>query len=121
MDKNKLAAWFLRVGLAFAFLYPAISAFASPLTWQGFIPFWMIGLVNVKIFLLVYSSFEILLAILLLLGKQLFTVSIICVLILFLIVIFNFSAMEIVFRDVSLAFAAIALAILIKKQKINVI
>ena len=119
MDKNKLAVWILRIGLALAFLYPAISAFASPLTWEGFIPYWIVSLVNVKIFLPVYSSFEILLAVLLLLGRKLYFVSLICAIILFLIVIFNFSAMEIVFRDISLGLAALSLAILTKKQKNN--
>ena len=60
---------FLRVGLAFVFLYAGIAALGNPDAWSGSFPLWLTG-----------------------------------------VIVFNLGALDIVFRDVGLFFAALALA-----------
>ena len=38
MEKEKIASLFLRLGIAFSFIYVAFSAFINPTNWLGFIP-----------------------------------------------------------------------------------
>ncbi len=110
MKKEYLANLFLRIGLAFVFLYAGISAFINPNSWVGFIP--NIGnFITKAILLQVHSIINIILSIWLLSNKKIFYVSIISSIFLFGIIIFNLNSLEIVFRDVAILLMAIALCV----------
>lgn len=110
---NKVS-FFLRFGIAFSFLYTAVSSFLSPNSWIGFFPMFLRDLIPANILLLIFSIFEIILALWLISNKAIFYASILSSFTLLGIIIFNFSSFDIVFRDVTILFAALALAFLSK-------
>src|SRR3989344_8732086 len=103
----------LRVGVAFAFLYPAISAYFTPDSWIGYFPSFLLDAAAGKELLLlhVFGAVEIVIALWILSGKKIFLPSALATLMLIGIVVFNFSQMEVVFRDLAIATASAALAI----------
>ena len=103
----------LRLGLAFSFIYVAISSFLNPSSWIGFFP----GFLQKDNILTAFSVYEIILGIWILSGKKLFYSSILAGLTLFGIIISNFGAFDIVFRDITILFMAIALALLSRDNK----
>lgn len=111
-DKQKIVEWLLRVALAFAFLYVAVASFRDPFSWIGFFPQFLRDLVPAQTLLTGFSIFEIVLGLWLLSGKWLKFASLLAAATLAGIVLFNWGARDIVFRDVSLALAALALTAL---------
>lgn len=105
----------LRIGLAFGFTYAAIASLVNPQAWVGFFPFWLRSLVAEPILLYGFSFFEIALSLWLLSGKKVFYAALVSAASLLAITVFNFALMDIVFRDVSLFFAALALAMLARR------
>jgi hypothetical protein len=59
---DKKALLLLKVGVAFAFLYPAFSAFSDPSLWIGYVPSWIEMFMPREIFLPIFSTIEILVA-----------------------------------------------------------
>lgn len=116
MDGEDYASLFLRLGLAFSFLYVAISIFINPVSWIGFVPKFAEIFLPVGKLIYVHAIFDAFLGIWLLTNKKIFYASILSAANLFFITVFNLGAMEIVFRDVTIFFAAIALAILTKNS-----
>src|SRR3989344_2925364 len=116
MDKNKLVSFILRSGLAIVFLYAGIAAFITPTNWIGFIPNVVEYVIPKTMFLTIFSSYEILLALWLLSNKKAFYSSIVASLTMVAIVIPNILAFDIVFRDIAILFMAIASSILSKKK-----
>jgi len=110
------AILFLRIGLAITLIYPAFGALLNPIAWSGFVPFWIKTVVDVKIFLFLFSFFEIVLVGWLVWGKKLYFASLIFAGLMFAITIFNLAAFEIIFRDIGLGFAALALAVLTRNK-----
>lgn len=115
-EKNQLASFFLRSGLGIVFLYAAIASFLTPTSWAGFFPAWMAALLPVNILLILFSLFEILLALWLFSAYKAPYAGIVAAVILFLITVFNVQELDIVFRDVALLFAALALVLLHKEE-----
>jgi len=112
-NKEVLASLFLRIGLAFAFFYAAIASFIFPENWIGFFP----AFLRTSWILILFSVYEIILGLWLLSNKKTFYVSIISAVTLFFIVVFNLTLFDLVFRDVSIFFMAVALAVLSYKKK----
>lgn len=110
--KEVLVSFFLRSGLAIVFFYAAISAFLNPLAWIGFIPIFVQSLIPPNIFLNIHSIGNIIIGLWLLSNKRIFYASILSSLAMLSIIIFNLNALDIVFRDITILFAAISLAIL---------
>lgn len=107
-----LAQFLLRFGLAFAFLYSAVSGFLEPDLWVGFLPSFLLPLgLAPELALQILGAAEIILALWLLWGRYLEIAGLLAFLFLAGIVIFNLSQMAIVFRDMALAAAALALAV----------
>ncbi|MDP3726057.1 MAG: hypothetical protein Q8R36_02575 [bacterium] len=103
----------LRIGLAFAFLYPAISAIFNPFAWIGYFPSFAHTIIpNDTLLLHLFGFTEAVIGLWLLSGKNIFYPSIAAAVFLFLIVVFNLSQMDVVFRDLSIFAIAVALAIL---------
>lgn len=121
MGLRNLPQMLLRLGLAFTLLYAAWSSFQRPLDWVGFLPpaiaAWLPAGMSMQQFLMVFSLFEIVLALLLLLGKQLIFASLVTAVLMFGIMWFNPGAMDILFRDIGLVSAALALAVLARRGK----
>jgi hypothetical protein len=104
-------ALLLRVGLAFTFLYAAFGSFAEPVNWIGFFPRFVFGFgLPDELVLGAFSLYEIGLGLWLLWGKKAAWAALASGATLGGIVVFNIGAMDIVFRDVGLLFAALALA-----------
>jgi uncharacterized membrane protein YphA (DoxX/SURF4 family) len=112
----------LRIALGFAFLYPAIHAFFDPTTWLGYFPPFVTQAFDIiavplklsdVVLLHSFGFLEIILAVWVLFGKRVRTPALIMAVLLFAIVGFNLGPanFSVLFRDVSIAFAAIALAL----------
>jgi hypothetical protein len=103
----------LRFAVVISFLYPPISAFFDPYTWVGYLPGFLGALpVNQLLLLHSFGVFEVLLAVWILLSKRPMVPSVIAALVLLCIVLFNLPQFEVLFRDVSILLAAVALALL---------
>ncbi|HEY4526383.1 MAG TPA: hypothetical protein VJK53_00805 [Candidatus Paceibacterota bacterium] len=101
----------LRMGLAFAFLYPPINALFDPNSWIGYFPQFLRGVGSDLVLLHAFGAVEIIIALWILSGWNIFWPSVAAALILLSIVAFDFSEFQVVFRDLSIAAIAIALAI----------
>lgn len=102
----------LRIGVAFAFIYPAISSFINPTAWIGFLP----AFVATETLLFIWGVIQIILALWILSGKKIFIPSIIASLALLGVILFNFTQIDIIFRDIVIFLVTIALAIYSKPQ-----
>lgn len=114
-SSNKYALLLLKIGIAFAFIYPALSAFIDPSAWIGYVPVWIDSFIPREIFLLIFSPIEIVVA----LGVLFFDrplPSIIAGVMLVSIVVFNYNELSTVFRDLSIALTAFALAFLLRTK-----
>lgn len=111
-----LARFLIRLGLAFSFFYAAYASFQNPTSWIGFFPQRLRDLAGAETLLTVFSIYEIILGLWLLSGKKVVYAGLLASATLFGIAVFNWGAMEIVFRDISLGLAALALASLAPKR-----
>ena len=105
----KTANWLLRIALAVVFLYAAISSFANPEDWIGFLPSLLTAHFPGDTILKLFSIGEIVLAVWLLMGIYTRWAAVACALMLAGIVISNPTLFAISFRDAGLFFAAVAL------------
>ncbi len=114
MSNNQTLAWpahlALRVGLAFAFLYPPYAALSDPLSWQAYFPPFVHALpISPLILLHAFGVLEVAIALWLLSGWRIRFPAALAALMLLGIVAFNWSQIDVLFRDLSLAALAIAL------------
>lgn len=117
---NITAQRILRAGVAFAFLYPAVSAVFTPDSWIGYFPSILRGVVPDLVLLHSFGFVEAVLALWIVSNKKIFLPSLTATVMLVSIVVLNVSQFEIVFRDLSIAAGALALAVdaLQKKSKL---
>src|SRR3989344_2418774 len=101
----------LRMGLAFSFLYPPINALFDPNSWIGYFPQFLRGVGSDLVLLHAFGAVEIVIALWILSGWNIFWPSVAAALMLLSIVVMDFSEFQVVFRDLSIAAIAIALAI----------
>lgn len=114
MDQEKVPWLILRLGLAFAFAYAAISGFSQPENWIGYFPFFVQNFAPPETLLQIWGSIQIAIAIWLLFGRQIRIAGAVSALALLGLILANLGAMEIIFRDV--AILAIALALTTKRE-----
>jgi hypothetical protein len=107
MESN--SATMLRWGLAFVFFYAAVAALLDPGEWVAFLPPFLSDIAPLTLFLTAFSVYQLILASMLFWGKYLWWSSLLAVLTFAGIVIVNYQVMDLVFRDIGLAFAALAL------------
>lgn len=112
-----LALWLLRIGLAFVFLYAAISGFQDPAAWVGYLPNFMTKFLAPTTLLHFFELYEFALALWLLSGWYLRYAALLTALTLGGIVVTNPGQLLITFRDVGLLFMALALALTSKSGK----
>jgi uncharacterized membrane protein YphA (DoxX/SURF4 family) len=116
MNKNAVANVILRVGVAFAFLYAAIDGFIDPSSWVDYFPQFVLqpaqtmGISDVTA-LHIFAVVEIVLALWILSGIKIVMPSLLAVVMLVLIVALNLQEFQLLFRDLTIAAAALALAI----------
>ena len=116
MTNEKIISLLLRIGVAFAFIYPAVAGFFDPYSWVGFFPPFMLNIIPGAILLPVFEIFEIALGILILFMERPFVPAILAALMLLAIVVLNYKTMDIIFRDISILLMAVALAVIHKKS-----
>jgi len=116
-DKTRLVSFFLRTGIGIVFLYAAIASTLNPTSWQGFIPYFITNILPASLFLKFFSLYQLILFLWLISGKKIAYVGVLSTITLIGIIIFNINQLEIVFRDVAIIFATIALTILTWNKK----
>lgn len=116
LDKKYLVPLLLRIGLAFVFLYAAIASFLAPDSWIGFFSPFLRNIFPPKLLLASFSVYEISLGLWLLWGRYAFYSASLATLTLLGIIIPNLGALDIIFRDISIFFTALALAALNYKE-----
>ena len=109
MQRFLTPSFLLRAGLAFAFVYAAVGAFVNPSAWLGFFPPFLVDAFPQTALLWGFGIGEIALATWLLSGFHHRIAGALSAVMLFGIVVFNTGQMDVVFRDISLALAALAL------------
>jgi len=110
--KGSLVDWVLRVSVAFAFLYPPFNALTQPDAWVGYFPVFVQGFVPENVLLHTFGILEVVLALWILSGWKVFLPAFGGAVLLFAIVLFNGNEFQVLFRDVSIAAAALALAVM---------
>ncbi len=112
MEKEKIASWLLRLSIAFSFIYVAFSTYFNPTNWIGFIPDFLTFGLDKLVFLKIHAAVDLILGLWLLSGRKTFYASAVSTVALLGIVVLNLGQIEIVFRDVSILLAALALAVM---------
>lgn len=103
---------FLRLGVAFAFLFPAINAVFDPYSWIGYFPGFVRDIVPGLGVLHFFGIIEVVLGLWILSGRKVFVPSVIAAVMLIVIVVMNLNDFQVLFRDVSIALMALALAVM---------
>lgn len=102
----------LRIGAAFAFLYPPYAALIDPVSWAGYFPSFIRSLpVNEMVLLQGFGLIEAVLALWVLSGWRIRIPAALMTLLLLAIVAVNLSQFDVVFRDLSIACLTLALAL----------
>lgn len=119
MNAERTANFALRLGVAFAFLYPPVSALLNPFAWIGYFPSFLLDLpISEELLLHGFGVVEVIIGVWILFGKDVFYPCLIATAMLAAIVLFNLPQMDVVFRDISIALAALALAFMSRRQVI---
>lgn len=111
-SETQLAKYLLRGGLAFVFVYAAISSLQTPAAWVGYVPGLATHFVSADFALKGLSYFQIALGLWLVSGKFVKYAAGVAGLMLIGIVVLDTSSFIITFRDVGLACMAAALVLL---------
>lgn len=104
------ASWFLRGGLAFVFAYAAGAGLVDPGHFDQYVPVFVRESVGPTFFLGLFSAYEMLLAIAFLTRRYAYVASVLAALSLVAIVVLNLNEFGVLFRNVPIACAALALA-----------
>ncbi len=112
MDTRELHHFLLRIGMATVFLYAGIASLLEPAIWSSFLPSWLGSIVPFKPVLVIFSIYELILGCWLLTRWKTFYAAILASITLIAIVLVNITALDIVFRDIAILFASLALVAL---------
>lgn len=107
-----LGTLFLRIAIAFALLYPAISSFINPDKWAAAMPQLVSHFVAVKTFMIIFAGYEFLFALLILIKPDPFAPCIIVFLISAALAGLSFRDFSVVYPNMTLAFAALSMGFL---------
>jgi hypothetical protein len=119
MNNTTIVSILLRVGIAFSFLYAAIQSFRDPVSWIGFFPVWLqdfTGMfMEIETLLAMFSVVEIIVAIWILSGWRGLYSGFLGASMVAGIVVTNFAALDILFRDIPIVFSCLAYAFLSRR------
>ena len=104
-----IARWLLRIGLAFVYSYAAIEIKFNPGNFLKYTPGIIETIMPIHWFLVAFSLFEILLSIWLISGKHTKYPALISFLLMAGIIIPNMTYFAVLFRNVAIALASLAL------------
>ena len=104
------ASWFLRVGLAFVFAYAATTSLVDREAAAVYFPPQLPTDVVVQVLVPAFAVYEIVLATMLLTGRLAHLAAVLAAITLAGIVVVNADAFDVLFRNVAIACAALALA-----------
>lgn len=118
LTQRPLWEWLLRAGIAFAFLYPPLSALFDPYSWIGYFPATLTDVVAPYelVLLHAFGAFEVVLALLILFMARPWLPSLAATFMLAAIILSSPSQFPILFRDLSIALAALSLAVYHRPQ-----
>lgn len=120
MREREFVMLLLKIGVAFAFIYPAVAAFLMPSSWIGFFPQFIVDFIPNEIILLsIFGISEILIAFWILVGRNIFIPSLLASTYLILIILLNINVFDILFRDVAILFMTLSLATLSRGGKVR--
>ena len=119
MKQKNIAFFLLRMAIASVFAYAAISSFITPDNWIGYFPPFLQHLIPQQLLLTGFSLYELLLAVWLLSGFQIFFASVLAALTLVGIIVANFSELDILFRDFAIILSSLSLAVFSYKKESN--
>ncbi len=111
MKNHNLELFLLRLGIASVFLYAAIAGCLEPQNWIGYLPQFLRNIFPATTLLMFLGIYEIILSLWLLWGKKVFWAALISAFTLLGIIVTNIGALDIVFRDIAILFAALSLAV----------
>jgi uncharacterized membrane protein YphA (DoxX/SURF4 family) len=111
MSREQWVQSILRIGLAFAFLFPPINALFDPYSWLGYFPGFTRGYVDDMLLLHGFGVAEVVIALWLLSGWKVFWPALAALLMLIGIVYFDRADFQVLFRDLSIAAMALALMV----------
>lgn len=114
----KLATGFLRMGLAFVFAYASFEIYLNPHNFLKYTPAFLLKLLPQDVFLYSFGIMEIVLAIWILTKWKSSLSSLVSLLLLLGIILFNLEHFSILFRNVAIATSALALFILDKQTNL---
>ncbi|PIR83722.1 hypothetical protein COU18_03545 [Candidatus Kaiserbacteria bacterium CG10_big_fil_rev_8_21_14_0_10_51_14] len=112
MNREKIAHVSLRIGVAFAFLYPPFNALSDPNAWIGYFPVFVKGYVPDEVLLHAFGIVEVVIALWILSGWRIFWPSVAATAMLLGIVILNPTNFQVLFRDLAIAAIPFALAVI---------
>jgi uncharacterized membrane protein YphA (DoxX/SURF4 family) len=113
MNASITPSLLLRIALAFSLAYPAIDAWSNAPAWLGYLPEFVYALpIEATLALHIFGAIELVLAAWLLWGRYVLVPAAATALLLLAITLVHWGQMDILFRDLSLALAAVALAML---------
>lgn len=103
----------MRLAVAFAFIYPAVSAWFDPDSWIGYFPGFLLTLAGnqSEILLHGWGAIELMLALWVLFGVRVYVPSVLMAVALVAVVVVNPGQFPILFRDLSIALGALSLAL----------
>jgi len=107
----------LRIGIAFSFFYVGVSSLFNPNLWSAFVPSFVLNFIPINVFMIGITLMHFILVVWLLSGYFVEYASLIAIFFLSSIVLLDFNAFSIVFRDVSIIFACLALIVLTVKNR----
>lgn len=119
LQKLSKSETLLRIGVSFAFIYPAVSAWFNPYSWVGYFP----GFLDTAVaphqieMLHLFGLVEIATAVWILFGRRIFVPAFGATVLLFLIIIFNLNQMDVLFRDIPILLMAVALLLESKRKQ----
>lgn len=109
IDKKRLPATLLSLGLAFVFLYAGVSSLMDSQLWVGYLPQFMGNIIALDVAIKFIAVYEIVLGLLLVSGKFRKVAAMLSALTLAGIIASSLNQFVITFRDVGLLLMAIAL------------
>lgn len=107
----------LRLSIASVFIYAAVGATLQPENWLYFLPDFATNIIPANILLLCFSAFQAILSVWILTGWKPFYAGILTSFTLIAVILANLSALDVLFRDFAILFAALALTLASKQKK----